>query len=171
MQTVRPETSPRYYKLIKAFEERTGYGVIVNTSFNIRGEPIVNTPSEAYRCFMLTDMDVLVLQDVRARHRAGAAAGQDLGDGADAIGHAAVALADEMGVSRGQACVFYENALSGARADIRRIGVSKYTIRRMIRFASDGLYSFSPMPVRLAVGTGLVVSGASWIACVFASAR
>jgi dolichol-phosphate mannosyltransferase len=52
--------------------------------------------------------------------------------------------------------------------DIRRIGVSKYTIRRMVRFASDGLYSFSPMPVRLAVGTGLALSGVSWIACLFA---
>jgi carbamoyltransferase len=63
VQTVRPETSPRYYKIIKAFEERTGYGVIVNTSFNIRGEPIVCKPEEAYRCFMFTDMDALVLED------------------------------------------------------------------------------------------------------------
>ena len=52
--------------------------------------------------------------------------------------------------------------------DVRRIGVSKYTIRRMVRFASDGLYSFSPMPVRLAVGTGLAVSAFSWASCLFA---
>ena len=63
VQTVRPETSPRYYRIIKAFEERTGYGVIVNTSFNIRGEPIVCRPEEAYRCFMFTDMDALILED------------------------------------------------------------------------------------------------------------
>jgi carbamoyltransferase len=63
VQTVRPETSPRYHGLIKAFEDRTGCGVIVNTSFNIRGEPIVCRPEEAYRCFMLSDMDVLVLEN------------------------------------------------------------------------------------------------------------
>lgn len=62
VQTVNPQTSPRYYKLIKKFEDRTGYGVIVNTSFNIRGEPIVCTPEDAYRCFMFTDMDALVLE-------------------------------------------------------------------------------------------------------------
>jgi carbamoyltransferase len=63
VQTVRPETSPRFHRLIKAFEERTGYGVIVNTSFNIRGEPIVCRPEEAYRCFMFSDMDALVLEN------------------------------------------------------------------------------------------------------------
>lgn len=63
VQTVDPERNPRYYKLIKAFEKRTGCGVIVNTSYNIRGEPIVCRPEEAYRCFMYTDMDVLVLED------------------------------------------------------------------------------------------------------------
>jgi carbamoyltransferase len=63
IQTVDPERSPRYYKIIKTFEELTGCGVIVNTSFNIRGEPIVCTPEDAYRCFMYTDMDALVLED------------------------------------------------------------------------------------------------------------
>jgi len=63
VQTVTEERSSRYYGIIKEFEKRTGFGVIVNTSFNIRGEPIVNTAEEAYRCFMFTDMDVLVLGD------------------------------------------------------------------------------------------------------------
>ncbi len=63
IQTVNRRVSPRYHGLIKAFEERTGYGVIVNTSFNIRGEPIVCTPEDAYQCFMFTDMDALVLED------------------------------------------------------------------------------------------------------------
>jgi carbamoyltransferase len=61
VQTVNRETNPRYYDLIKAFEAKTGYGVIVNTSFNVRGEPIVCTPEDAYRCFMRTEMDYLVL--------------------------------------------------------------------------------------------------------------
>lgn len=61
VQTVNRETNPRYYDLIQAFEERTGYGVIINTSFNVRGEPIVCTPEDAYRCFMRTGMDYLVL--------------------------------------------------------------------------------------------------------------
>lgn len=61
VQTVNRETNPRYYDLIQAFEERTGYGVIINTSFNVRGEPIVCTPEDAYRCFMRTEMDYLVL--------------------------------------------------------------------------------------------------------------
>jgi carbamoyltransferase len=63
VQTVDKETNPRYYQLIRAFEAITGYGVIVNTSFNVRGEPIVCTPEEAYRCFMRTDIDVLVLEN------------------------------------------------------------------------------------------------------------
>lgn len=62
VQTVHEETNPRYYKLLKAFEEKTGYAVLVNTSFNVRGEPIVCTPEDAYRCFMRTEMDVLVLE-------------------------------------------------------------------------------------------------------------
>ncbi len=61
VQTVTPETNRPYYELIKAFERRTGCGVVVNTSFNVRGEPIVCTPEDAYRCFMRTDIDVLVL--------------------------------------------------------------------------------------------------------------
>jgi carbamoyltransferase len=61
IQTVSRDTSPRYYDLIKAFERRTGCGVVVNTSFNVRGEPIVCTPGDAYRCFMRTNIDALVL--------------------------------------------------------------------------------------------------------------
>ena len=63
IQTVHEDTNPRYYALIKAFEARTGCGVIVNTSFNVRGEPIVCTPADAYRCFMRTEIDVLVLEN------------------------------------------------------------------------------------------------------------
>lgn len=61
VQTVDEARNPRFYGLLKAFENKTGCGVLVNTSFNIRGEPIVGTPSDAYRCFMLTDMDALVV--------------------------------------------------------------------------------------------------------------
>jgi carbamoyltransferase len=61
IQTVHAETNPRYYKLLKAFEAKTGCGVIVNTSFNVRSEPIVCTPEDAYRCFMRTEIDTLVL--------------------------------------------------------------------------------------------------------------
>jgi carbamoyltransferase len=64
VQTVHPETNPRYYELIKHFEQRSGCPVIVNTSFNVRGEPIVCTPEDAYRCFMRTEMDYLVLENV-----------------------------------------------------------------------------------------------------------
>ena len=63
IQSVDKETNPRYWKLIHAFKRLTGYGVIVNTSFNVRGEPIVCTPEEAYRCFMRTEMDYLVMGD------------------------------------------------------------------------------------------------------------
>ena len=63
IQTVHEETNPRYYRLLKAFEAHTGYPVLVNTSFNVRGEPIVCTPEDAYRCFMRTEMDVLVLEN------------------------------------------------------------------------------------------------------------
>jgi len=63
IQTVHEDTNPAYHKLIKAFETKTGCGVIVNTSFNVRGEPIVCTPEDAYRCFMRTEMDVLVLEN------------------------------------------------------------------------------------------------------------
>jgi len=63
MQTVNRDTNPRYWGLINKFKELTGYGVIINTSFNVRGEPIVCTPDEAYRCFMRTEMDYLVMGD------------------------------------------------------------------------------------------------------------
>src|SRR5712692_4435743 len=61
IQTVDRDTNPRYYGLLKAFEAKTGCGVLVNTSFNVRGEPIVQSPSDAYRCFMRTEMDLLVM--------------------------------------------------------------------------------------------------------------
>ncbi|MFN2397238.1 MAG: carbamoyltransferase [Gemmatimonadaceae bacterium] len=61
IQTVDRETSPNYYDLIKAFEQLTGCGLVVNTSFNVRGEPIVCTPADAYQCFMRTNIDALVL--------------------------------------------------------------------------------------------------------------
>ena len=63
IQTVQSETNPRYYQLLQAFEQLTGCGVLVNTSFNVRGEPIVCTPEDAYRCFMRTEMDYLVLEN------------------------------------------------------------------------------------------------------------
>ncbi|MDW8322970.1 MAG: carbamoyltransferase [Burkholderiales bacterium] len=63
IQTVHPETNPRYYRLLKAFEAKTGCPVLVNTSFNVRGEPIVCTPEDAYRCFMRTEMDYLVIEN------------------------------------------------------------------------------------------------------------
>lgn len=61
VQTVHKETNPRYWNMINAFKKRTGYGLVVNTSFNVRGEPIVCTPEDAYRCFMNTEMDYLVM--------------------------------------------------------------------------------------------------------------
>jgi carbamoyltransferase len=61
IQSVSRETNPRYWELIREFKKQTGYGVIVNTSFNVRGEPIVCTPEDAYRCFMRTEMDYLVV--------------------------------------------------------------------------------------------------------------
>jgi len=61
IQTVHAETNPRYHALIEAFHRKTGCPVIINTSFNVRGEPIVMSPEDAYRCFMRTEMDVLVL--------------------------------------------------------------------------------------------------------------
>ncbi len=63
IQTVHRETNPRYYDLIRHFEQRTGCPVVVNTSFNVRGEPIVASPEDAYRCFMGTEMDYLVLEN------------------------------------------------------------------------------------------------------------
>ncbi|MEM1269447.1 MAG: carbamoyltransferase [Bacteroidota bacterium] len=64
VQTVDAERSPRYQALIEAFKRRTGHGLVVNTSFNVRGEPVVCTPEDAYRCFLATEMDALVLEDV-----------------------------------------------------------------------------------------------------------
>ena len=61
IQTVSEDTSPVYYGIIKALKERTGCSVIINTSFNVRGEPIVCSPEDAYLCFMRTEMDVLIL--------------------------------------------------------------------------------------------------------------
>ncbi|HUF71961.1 MAG TPA: carbamoyltransferase [Gammaproteobacteria bacterium] len=63
IQTVHEETNPRYHRLLEAFERRTGCGLLVNTSFNVRGEPIVGNPADAYRCFMRTDMDYLVVEN------------------------------------------------------------------------------------------------------------
>jgi carbamoyltransferase len=63
LQTVNKEHKPDYYEVISEFEKLTGCSVIVNTSFNVRGEPIICTPEDAYRCFMRTEMDVLVMED------------------------------------------------------------------------------------------------------------
>jgi carbamoyltransferase len=63
IQTVHPETNPRFYDLIRHFEQKTGCPMLVNTSFNVRGEPIVCSPEDAYRCFMRTQMDYLVLEN------------------------------------------------------------------------------------------------------------
>lgn len=63
VQTIHRETNERYWKLLDAFKKKTGYGVMVNTSFNVRGEPPVCTPEDAYKCFMRTEMDYLVVGD------------------------------------------------------------------------------------------------------------
>ena len=63
IQTVEKERAPKYHYLLERVKDRTGCGVVINTSFNVRGEPIVCTPEDAYRCFMRTEMDVLVLED------------------------------------------------------------------------------------------------------------
>ena len=63
IQTVRRETNPLYWEIIEAFKRETGCPVVVNTSFNVRGEPIVCTPEDSYRCFMRTEMDFLVLEN------------------------------------------------------------------------------------------------------------
>jgi len=62
LQTVDRERHWRYHKLISTFERKTGCPVVINTSFNVRGEPIVGSPADAYRCFLATKMDVLVLE-------------------------------------------------------------------------------------------------------------
>jgi carbamoyltransferase len=64
IQTVDEQRNPRFTRLLEAFDRLTGCPVLVNTSFNVRGEPIVCTPEDAYRCFLATDMDVLVLEDI-----------------------------------------------------------------------------------------------------------
>jgi carbamoyltransferase len=63
VQTVHKNTNPRYWSLINSFKELTGYGIVVNTSFNVRGEPIVCSPLDAFKCFMSTEMDYLVVGD------------------------------------------------------------------------------------------------------------
>ena len=63
MQTIDAERNPRFYKILQAFKRKTGSPVVINTSFNVRGEPIVNTPEDSYRCFMHTNMDALVLEN------------------------------------------------------------------------------------------------------------
>lgn len=64
IQTVHKDTNPRYWQIINTFKKKTGYGVIVNTSFNVRGEPIVCTPEDSFRCFMGTEIDVLVIGNI-----------------------------------------------------------------------------------------------------------
>ncbi len=64
VQTVHKDTNPRFYDLIERFENRTGCPVLINTSFNVRGEPIVMTPEDAHRCFMRTEMDYLAMENV-----------------------------------------------------------------------------------------------------------
>jgi carbamoyltransferase len=63
VQTIQPEDNPKFYDLIRAFDEETGCPLIINTSFNVRGEPVVMTPHDAYMCFMRTNMDYLVMDD------------------------------------------------------------------------------------------------------------
>ena len=63
VQSVHKETNSKYYKLISEFKKKTGCPVIVNTSFNVRGEPIVNTPEDAFKCFLGTEMDVLAIEN------------------------------------------------------------------------------------------------------------
>ena len=61
IQSVHRDTNPRFWQLIKTFKTQTGFGLLINTSFNVRGEPIVCTPADAYLCFMRTKMDYLVM--------------------------------------------------------------------------------------------------------------
>lgn len=63
IQTVDEEDNPRYYQLLREFKRLTGTGVLINTSFNVRGEPIVESPHDAYTCFMRTEIDALVLEN------------------------------------------------------------------------------------------------------------
>jgi len=61
VQTVTPDSNPAFYRLLSAFKAETGCGILVNTSFNVRDEPIVCSPEDAYRCFMGTEMDALAI--------------------------------------------------------------------------------------------------------------
>ena len=63
IQTVSQKINPRFWGLISEFKKITNIGVLVNTSFNVRGEPIVNSPEDAYKCFMSTEMDILVIEN------------------------------------------------------------------------------------------------------------
>jgi carbamoyltransferase len=63
IQSVSRKTNERFWKVIHAYKDLTGYGLVVNTSFNVRGEPIICTPEDAYRCFMRTEMDYLVMEN------------------------------------------------------------------------------------------------------------
>lgn len=63
IQSVSKNTNPRYWSLLHSLKEKTGVGMVVNTSFNVRGEPIVCTPDDAFRCFMSTEMDYLVIEN------------------------------------------------------------------------------------------------------------
>jgi len=69
LQTIREEWNPRYYRIVKRFGEATGVPVLLNTSFNLRGEPIVNTPSNAYNTFFQSGIDVLVLENYMIRKK------------------------------------------------------------------------------------------------------
>ncbi len=64
LQTVREEANPRFYKLLKRFKEKTGFGIILNTSFNVKNEPIVYSPQDAVNCFLRTEMDLLVMENI-----------------------------------------------------------------------------------------------------------
>lgn len=64
IQTVDGIHNPDFYALLNAFKDATGCPVLINTSFNVRGEPIVCTPEDAYRCFMMTEMDILVMENI-----------------------------------------------------------------------------------------------------------
>ncbi len=64
IQTVHQHTNPRFYQLLDCFEKKTDCPVLINTSFNVRGEPIVATPEDAYRCFMRSEMDYLALENI-----------------------------------------------------------------------------------------------------------
>ena len=83
VQTVASRTNPRYHELILAFEELTGCAVLINTSFNVRGEPIVCTPEDATRCFLRTEMDCLVLGPYLLHKEAQAAAQSDSSESSD----------------------------------------------------------------------------------------